>query len=389
MTLHDDHGLIAAHAGRLIHRLETLQSMTGPMKVAQHQHMQFAERGRALADHLSGIVTLTDAKHYASALALVRVALEHHLIDRLLFLANRWVQEYGVKANKVADEEKRLATLKAGPRDDIARWWYDKTRGRMNVLIRGLFKEGSVGSGTTLSPYYFRLEQYDPFTGRKKLASMLATGFIEREVRQDLAEEQEREWFAAFTYEKLRKNLDANYLLRPRLGVQVDVHHGFLSAFIHPAQRAYESIHGHNIPSNAGGYDHYASELALLYVVAIAAAELEIYGRMSRRRPLLPLPEWLTVEHEVAEARLVTSHFWFLSGEPHLYDRIKELDTRLSWRKQPWKLPRADPMTLPAARIRYYPNPLARLAGLHSSYHEFVTGQVFRSPFERPDARFR
>jgi hypothetical protein len=46
-------------------------------------------------------------------------------------------------------------------------------------------------------------------------------------------------------------------------------------------------------------------------------------------------------------------------------------------------------MSIKPSVVRYYPNPLQRIIRLHSSYQELITGQVFRSPFERADARFR
>lgn len=392
VTLHDDHGDLPSHAEVLLRRLDGLAGFFAPARVAHHQHMMHAERCRVLGDHLRGVLALSSAGHYAGAFVVTRTALEHHLLDRLLFLASRWIEEErGIKRANVPAEDARLTALKAGPRPDIVRWWYDSASGAMNVLIRGLFKEGSVGRGATLSPYYFWVDRYDPFAVKKKLSSRLATGFRDLDADNKWADESVREWYRHFTYKQLRNNLDVNHLLRPRLGVQVDVHHAFLSAYVHGAQMAYELVYGHNIPSNVGVFDHYASELALLYVVAIAAAELEAFGRMAKRVPRLRLLEWPTVEAEVAAARASSGHFWFLSGEPHMYDRIQELDTRVPMqaRSSPRTRARVDPASLDPSRVRYYINPLQRIIKLHSSYQELVTGRTFRSPFERPDARFR
>jgi hypothetical protein len=46
-------------------------------------------------------------------------------------------------------------------------------------------------------------------------------------------------------------------------------------------------------------------------------------------------------------------------------------------------------MILSAQSVRYHSNSLRRLVELHRSWHAFISGQVFRSPFERPDARHR
>ena len=203
------------------------------------------------------------------------------------------------------------------------------------------------------------------------------------------AEDSAREWHETFTFDRLRANLDVNRLLVPRLSVQVEVHYAFLSAYVHGAQRAYDLVYGHNTPRSLGEFDHYSDELCLLYVIALAAAELELFGRMAKRSPRLQLTDWAAVAREITDARVASEYFWFLSGGPHLHDRIEELHTRMGRRKQPWTLPRVDPRTLPAHRVRYYLNPLQRLVELHRSSQEFVSGQVFRSPFERADARRR
>jgi hypothetical protein len=329
VTLLDDHGPLPSHAEVLLQRLKGLSGLSAPAKVAYHQHMQHAERCRVLGDHLRGVLVLSAGFHYAASFALTRTALEHHLLDRLLFLATRWIDERGIKAHDVPAEHARLLALKAGPRPDIVRWWYDADLSKMIVLIRGLFLKGSLGRGATLSPYYLRVDEYDPFTVQKKVSSRVATGFRNREAEQKWAAESLRAWREHFTFGQLRKNLDVNRLLIPRLGVQVDVHYAFLSAYVHGVQKAYEQVYSHNIPSKVGDFDHYASELALLYVIAIAAAELEAFGRMVKRAPRLRLLEWPKVEAEIAAARAASSYFWFLSGEPHQYDRIQEVDTRM------------------------------------------------------------
>jgi len=340
-----------------------------------------------LADHLRGVLALSADCHYAAAFALARTALEHHLLDRLLFLATLWIDERGLQAHDVPAEQARLAALKAGPRPDIVRWSYDADSGKMRVLIRGR----SLGRGATLSPYYFRIDEYDPFTVQKKWSSRVAMGFRDRETTDKWAAESLRRWREHFTFGQLRKNLDVNRLLMPRLGVQVDVHYAFLSAYVHGAQKAYDRVYSHNIPSQLGDFDHYGSELALLYVVAIGAAELEVFGRMARHAPLLPLLEWGTVQTEIAAARAASSYFWFLSGGPDLFDRIEEVHTRipraalLGTRK--WTL--VDPGSLDPSRVRYYANPLERIIKLHSSSREMLTGLTFMSPFERRDARLR
>ena len=384
LTATDDHGAIPAHADRLLARLDTLSDLFDPAKVDHQQHREYVERARLLADLLRAIRVTAANRHYPAALAVARIALEHHLLDRLLFLATRWLGRR-VKATAVAEEAQRL---EAAGQSHLVRWWRDPKTEVTYMVHRGLFREGSGGRGPTLSRYYFRVREYDPFAGRAWLASRVALAFVDQETARRRATESAQEWRGAFVFEKLQQNLAVNRLLAPRLDVQVEVHYSFLSGFVHATQAGYALIYGQSDPSRLGHVDHYADELCLLYVVALAVAQLEVFGRMAKRAPRLKLTNWDDVERDVAAARRATEYFWFLSGAPHLYDRIQEINTRAG-RADAWRRPWKDPMTLPPSGVRYYINPLERLVALHASTSELVTGQVFVSPFERSDASFR
>jgi len=138
-----------------------------------------------------------------------------------------------------------------------------------------------------------------------------------------------------------------------------------------------------------GVFDHYASELLLLYVIVLAAAELEIYGRMARRDPPLGLRAWDVVMAEVRSAQAASSYFWFLSGGPEMFDRIDTVHTPPGGRRPKWGRPRVDPRAIKPIRIRYYRNPLERIAKLHQSWTELSTGLTHTSPFEWADAGHR
>jgi hypothetical protein len=182
--------------------------------------------------------------------------------------------------------------------------------------------------------------------------------------------------------------LRVNRLL-PRRELHVNVHYGFLSGFAHPSKRGYETVYGHNHPDRMGSFDHYASELCLLYVITIAAAELEAYGRMARRVPQVGLSRWAEVMRAVQDARLASSYFWFLGDGPTMLDRIDTVHTPRRGQRPKVGKPKVDPATLPETRVKYYSDPMERLVRLHHSSQELTTGLVFRSDFEREDARLR
>jgi hypothetical protein len=237
------------------------------------------------------------------------------------------------------------------------------------------------------TPYYFHIDEFNPFTGGKTYAAELAGPFWRRAHREEWAAEAASSWRTHFRHDKVMKALRANRLLPGIEHVHVDVHHNFLSGFAHPSKKGYEAVWGGNTPDRMGSFDHYPSELVLLYVITLAAAELDSFGRMARRDPKLGLRDWGVVERDVREARLAASYFWFLGGEPTMFDRIETVHTPPGARDPKWGRPRHDPRTI--KRVRYYADPMDRLVRLHSSFQELSTGLVYQSPFDRPDARFR
>lgn len=86
------------------------------------QHGDHADRARQLAEHLRAAMAASEDHRYPSALIVVRAALEHHLMDRLVFLATRHVETYGgVGKDAVAAEEAKLQKLQR-TRPDLERW---------------------------------------------------------------------------------------------------------------------------------------------------------------------------------------------------------------------------------------------------------------------------
>jgi hypothetical protein len=187
VTLNDDHGTLPAHADRLIARLNAQTGISTIGGTMHMQHVDFAKRVRQLSNHLGAAFSLSRDGYYPSALVVVRAALEHHLMDRLLFLARHYLVTYGgVGKEKVEAEYARLAALKAGDSPDIARYWWDDSG--MNVLIRGVHSGRSKkGRGRILSPYYFHIDEFNPFTGGKTYAAELAGPFWRRAHREEWA----------------------------------------------------------------------------------------------------------------------------------------------------------------------------------------------------------
>ncbi len=386
MTQLDDHGTLPSHANRLVARLEDLHGLSEHGSTMHMQHVDHAKRARQLAEHLRGVLTLSDARRYPSALVLVRAALEQHLMDRLVFLATRHVETYKMGKDKAATEMAKLAAAQQ-TRPDLERWWWEET-GHLNVVWRGYHSNrAKKGRGQVISPYYFRIDDFDPFTGGKVHAAKLASPFWRKKHRQDWAKESAAMWDRYFVHSRVMKAIEVNNLLPGRMRMQVDIHYAFLSGYAHPSKRGYEALHGHNHPDRLGDFDHYGSEIALLYVIALATAELEIFMRMCRRWPRLGLRGRDDIAAEMRDARLASAYFWFLGGEPQILDRLDTVHTPPGEKDPKWGRPSRDWRKLRPWEVQYYADPLERLVRLHHGWSEMSTGLVYVSPFQRDDGR--
>ena len=184
----------------------------------------------------------------------------------------------------------------------------------------------------------------------------------------------------------LTRSLLTNRLITRAQAVELDVHYGFLSAYVHPSARAFDLAVGRNRPRPVRSYDHYCSELGLLYIGTIAAAELRAFARACRRGPSCPIGDWSTVETHLAATDAATTHFWFLGGDPHDLDRFHEANARMALRRSGAPRLAVGPATLRPEQVRYYRNPLVRVVELHETIRELSTGLVYVSPFPRADA---
>jgi hypothetical protein len=360
-------------------------------RVAHHQHLSFAERSNSLAIYLDAGLKLVFSHLYPPAFTVLRSALEHHIMDLALFLGQRY--EETIRNVDEQTWQEWQADREAGEdwTADIVSWERDDNT--VTIVRSGLHERGGKRGprAPALSRYFFWLDDYDPFAGKPTNQPHLATGFHEPELFVNRARSNRKLYHEALKWSALKESLRINRLYGKRALAQLDVHYTFLSAFTHPTKAGYELVYGTSLPSGGPRYDHYSSELCLLYCIAIASAELTALERMSRRTPKLALRKWEQVEGDVSEARKRAAHLWFPpDGRPHEFDRIEEAHRRFArgyGKDSSAKV--VDPRSLTDRAIRYYRNPLRRLIRMHESSTEWTTGLTYHSPWERRDARFR
>jgi hypothetical protein len=76
-----------------------------------------------------------------------------------------------------------------------------------------------------------------------------------------------------------------------------------------------------------------------------------------------------------------SGHLWFLTDEPHLYDRGQELLARAASQRALRPARASEALALSPEEVRYYRNPLDRLRHMHQSATEMVTGFTYLSPW--------
>lgn len=211
MTLNDDHGTLPAHAHQLVERLDARTGISTGGTMHMH-HFDFAKRLRQLSNHLGAALSLSRDGYYPSALVVVRAALEHHLMDRLLSLTRHNLSTYGgIGKEKVEAEYARLTALKAGDRPDIARYWWDNSG--MNVLIRGCHSGRSKkGPRPDRLAVLVHIDEFNPFTGGRTCAAELAHSGSGPTAKSG-PRRPPSSWRTYFRHDKVVKALRANRLL--------------------------------------------------------------------------------------------------------------------------------------------------------------------------------
>jgi hypothetical protein len=372
-VLASEHATLLRTATDVVADLYGFQGRLRRHRVSHYQHDVFAERARSLAIYLSSALRLASADEYISAYAVLRAALEHHLTDRLLFVANRYKQQYNDM--KKADYQRLVRQRAQGQpgTETIVRIIYD---GRTMWVVRsGLHVRDEAGKPRrqTLSIYYFLLQEFDPFVGHYREQEHLSRGFTPVEQRIRDAQEQQRT-YRPLRWSQIKANLGENKICSQETLRRFDVHYRFLSAFVHPVPAGYDLVYGRNRPTGAPRYDHYASELALVYINKLGAAELKFLERTAwdsnaaRARGRVPPPCLWIGARRTPPAPLTTTkqaprhHSMPLSmrGVWCVVSECQPLESQVCGRLAPTDRPRQPSIALPQLlfRPRHLPLPL-------------------------------
>ncbi len=353
------------------------------------QHMDvtdMADRVRGLASHLSGAVDLSMDLRYDSALSLIRTCLEQVLVDWLLFSGRTFVQRF-----RGIDDERWAAWQAA--KDAGEEWtkdirsWSRTRKGDVRIVREGLKSESDDGGpGRQISIYYFLLEQYWPSLGPPSVQKN--DWAISADELRRMARENQDLWHVYLTWSSLLTNLQENDLIDDVDAGRLAAHYRFLSGYAHPVVDHRREVYGKDALLGWPRYDHYSSELVLLYAITLGMLEVRNFIRTLDQPPTPTLANADEVEQILTAAESATSYFWFLGANPHAYDTWKARnEVAFGLMKDGVKgvLP-AEPAP---DEVAYPADPLRRLVALHGSAREMMTGLAYVSPWPRHDARWR
>jgi hypothetical protein len=388
----DEHAVLVDSAFSVLNDLEGLPGRLLHGEVHHYIHTELADRARSLALHLSAALTLTRQDYYGPAFALLRTSLEHRLLDSLVFLGRRYVQVF-----KNVDEEQWKDWVMA--RDRGEEWtrtikeWTRTRKGEVKVIREGPYAraEGAEEQEQqAIAVHYLLLREYSPLLGSPREQTVLQGSFATAEERREWAERNRFLYETYLRWRSLKESLQYNGLATEEQLEQYEVHYRFLSAFVHPFTDVLSLVYGRN--GSWPTYDHYASELALLYINMLAARELIDFARMAANPPSVPISGWPEIHNRCGLGDRLCRHLWFPGQGPHSYDRwvtanhngFEILREDFSRRGEVTR-----PEALEDTEVRYYSNPLQRLVAMHASAHDIITGFVYQSPWPRDDAQFR
>jgi hypothetical protein len=234
------------------------------------------------------------------------------------------------------------------------------------------------------------LKQFQPYLGSPSAQPLFDDGISDPAHDREWASKNEALYRTYFSWKSIKRNLALNDFADARTINRLEVHYRYLSAFVHPLSEVDRLLYGRNA-IGVPRYDHYASELALLYTIAFAVGELRRFIEMTRQAPQVGVRDLTVIEQICAEAWGQISYLWFPDHPPHWFDRVQEANKRAfrQLRSTESRPQIDDPASFSDDDIRYYRDPLRRLIAMHAGFAEMTTGLTFTSPWPRRDAQFR
>jgi hypothetical protein len=279
---------------------------------------------------------------------------------------------------------------------------YVESKDTLVAVLRGIPVVDDKGekTGVTIPYYYHAWHDFRPVEyhlRRNTIQDRIPTlrfltgewASAPRKIKKDLTQDYGLLYRYFLTFDRILENLCLNGVLNKKTSTRVLVHYNFLSNFSHCTSDSISLISTRRLHQATSRwleniYDHYLSELALLYICHLLSMHLQHAVYYLRWRSIKLKNEKKLYRSLCRRVDDDFGYFWFIFNKPHQYDMYAHANRKCNYKKKLFYRPE----DIKPGYVRYYDNPLYRLKQLHQSQRELLTGNVFISPFPRDDASF-
>jgi len=344
--------------------------------------------------------------YYRDTYHLVRMVFEAYFVLRLISMCDRYPLRMKVKrrTNDPSLEHARNRIIQEARRvfgNRLITTYMEDSKTLVAVL-QGIPVVDDQGQDTGVTvPYYYRawhdFRPVEYHLRRPGLQDRIPTrrfltgewAGIPRGIKKKLSKDYGLIYKYFLTFDKILDNLCLNGVLNKKTTTRVLVHYNFLSNFSHSTSDSISMVSRRTISEVTPGgldnvYNHYFSELALLYVCHLLSMHLQHAINYLRWRSIGLRNSRRLYQALCRSVEDNFGYFWFIFNKPHQYDRYAHANRRCNPRRGLFYRPE----DVRLGDARYYDDPLHRLKQLHQSQREITTGNSFDSPFPRRDASF-
>ena len=344
--------------------------------------------------------------YYRDAYHLIRMAFEAYFILRLISTCDKYPLRIRIKRakndpslNHTKDRLIHQVQQKFG--NDLITT-YMESNDILVAVVHGIRVVDNKGKDTeVIVPFYYHAwHEFRPVEyhlKRETLQDKLPTqrfltgewAVAPRKIKNEMAKNYGALYKYFLTFDRILENLRLNGVLSKKTTTRVLVHYNFLSNFSHSTSDSLSIIRERKFYQMSPQgldivYNHYLSELALLYVCHLLSMHLQHAIYYLRWRHLKLKNEIKLYRALCQKVENDFGYFWFIFNKPHQYDKYAHANRKCNYKKKLFYRPE----DIRLGDVRYYENPLYRLKQLHQTSHELTTGNIYISPFHRDDASF-
>lgn len=278
---------------------------------------------------------------------------------------------------------------------------YMENNNTLVAIVRGVpvVDDKKEDTGVTIPFYYSAWHEFQPMEYHLKKKNVIkkysTLRFLKGEWagvpnrRSNLYDKYESLYRYYLTFGRMLENLCHNGVLNNSTTTRVLVHYNFLSGFSHSTSDSISLISTRRLSEITKGgldnvYNHYLSELALLYICHLLSMHLQHAIHYLRWRSIKLSNANKVYRSLCKKVEDDFGYFWFIFNKPHQYDIFDYANRKCNYKKKIFYRPGS----IRLGDVRYYDDPLKRLKRQHQTAHELTTGNIYVSPFHRDDASF-